>query len=358
MDDLIDPYVDALCQEIQIVSDGRMLPAHTVYLGGGTPSLLSANHVAQILSTIRTHFQLSPDAEITLEANPGTVDLPTLKALHSAGINRLSLGMQSAHLSELTLFGRWHTFATVTQAVNDARVAGFDNLSLDLIYGVPNQTRQMWRETLQAALDLHPDHFSIYALILESGTEITRRIKYQELPTPDDDLAADMYDDTTALLGAAGYRQYEISSWGRPSGHNTQYWRNLPYFGVGAGAHGYIDRFRTVNAMRPEVYIQRMQNPPVTYTFPATPATIKQEPIDAATDMAETLFMGLRLLNEGVSFSAFQARYGVDLRVRFGDEIDKLMGQGLLVIVGDSLRLTQQARLISNYVFRHFLEIA
>ncbi len=353
---LIDQYVTALIQEIEIASASQFLPAHTVYFGGGTPSLLSAEQVAAILTTIRQHFELASNAEITLEANPGTVDLAKFEALHAAGINRLSIGMQSAHQSELSLFGRWHEFDGVVKAVENARAAGFNNLSLDLIYGIPNQTRAMWEATLQAALNLHPDHFSIYALILESGTEITRRIKYQELPMPDDDLAADMYDDTTDLLAAAGYVQYEISSWGRPSAHNIQYWRNLPYLGLGAGAHGYVQRTRTVNAMRPEIYIQRMQNPPMPHTFPATPATIKQEFIDDATDMAETLFMGLRLLNEGVSFAAFQTRYGLDLRARFGPEIKKLITQNLLTIIDDHLLLTQQARLISNYVFRHFLE--
>ncbi|PJF42034.1 MAG: coproporphyrinogen III oxidase, partial [Phototrophicales bacterium] len=262
------------------------------------------------------------------------------------GINRLSLGMQSAHQAELSLFGRWHTFQEVIGAVETARRVGFDNISLDLIYGVPHQTCEMWRATLQAALDLAPDHFSIYALILESGTEITRRIKHKELPMPDEDLTADMYDDATMMLANANYPQYEISSWGKPSEHNLQYWRNLPYLGLGAGAHGYIHRIRTVNVMRPEIYIRRMQSLERDMRFPLTPATMRHEHLDEATDMAETLFMGLRLLNEGVSLSGFKARYGIDLQVRFGAEIQKLIGQNLLVIDNDRLKLTKRARLI------------
>ena len=194
---------------------------------------------------------------------------------------------------------------------------------------------------------------------MEPGTDITRRIKYGELPTPDDDLAADMYDDATELLATAGFDQYELSSWGRTSQHNLQYWRNLSYLGLGAGAHGYAARIRTVNAMRPEVYIERLQiaSPPAS-AFPTTPATIKHETLDDATDMAETLFMGLRLLNEGVSLPAFNARYGVDLYERFISQIKRLESQNLLKVENDRMRLTQSARFISNRVFREFLESA
>lgn len=355
---LIDDYVAALIAEVKVIGQYDRWPVHTIYFGGGTPSLLSAPQIDHILNALYTHLDITDAAEITLEANPGTVDKAAFKALKASGINRLSIGMQSAHQSELSMFGRWHDFPLVVQAVHDARAAGFDNLSLDLIYGIPNQTREMWTSTLQAAIDLQPDHFSIYALIFESGTEMTRRVKYQELPEPDDDLAADMYDDLTVMMDTAGYPQYEISSWGRPSAHNLQYWRNLPYFGLGAGAHGYVNRTRTVNAMRPEIYIKRMNHTSDELVLPYTPATIKTEFIDDATDMAETLFMGLRMLNEGVLLPAFQQRYGVDLNQEFGEAITKLVTEGFLQLDDDRLLLTTKARLVSNYVFRHFLEWA
>lgn len=359
LDHLISDYVQALITEIRYLPEH--LSAHTVYFGGGTPSLLAPTQIEAILNAIRRHFQTSPTIEISLEANPGSVDVDKLSGYRQAGVNRLSLGMQSAHAAELNLFGRLHDTETVAQTVYDARQVGFDNLSLDLIYGVPLQTREMWQASLDYALGLRPDHLSLYALSLEAGTELARRVKYRELPLPDSDSAADMYDDATVMLAAAGFIQYEISNWsqaGKMCHHNLQYWRNLPYLGLGAGAHGYANQTRTVNAMRPEVYIQRLANRTTEHlTFPQTPATIKAEKLDHLTDMGETVFMGLRLLDEGLSLTAFAARYGEDFQARFGDELRRLLQKGLLVIEDNHLKLTPTARLISNYVFQHFVEV-
>lgn len=352
---LIDDYVQALIQEIEWFPD---LHVHTIYLGGGTPSILEVDQFARILKAVCNTFGLSDNLEITLEANPGTIDLDKLRAARAAGVTRLSLGMQSAHQHELSLFGRLHDFEVVCRTVDDARRAGFDNLSLDLMYGIPRQTRSMWRDSLRAALALSPDHLSLYALKLESGTELARQVKYKELPLPDDDLAADMYEDATEMLDAARFVQYEISNWARPGKfcqHNLQYWRNLPYLGLGAGAHGYANQTRTVNAMRPEVYIQRMGATPQELPFPQTPATIIAEMLDRETDMAETLFMGLRLLEEGLSLHTFEARYGERMHDRFQDELLFLIERGLLRLDNGYLKLTREARLISNYVFQHFL---
>ena len=351
-------YVDAVVAEIKCLATLHGQRVHTVYFGGGTPSLLPPSEIGRILQAIRLHFELATDAEITLEANPGTIDLAYFQALRANGVNRLSMGMQSAHDSELEMFGRLHRMDAVAQAMQDARKAGFENISLDLIYGNPHQTREMWRKTVQTAIALKPDHFSIYSLILEAGTEISRRIKYGELPNPDDDLVADMYDDVTLLMAEAGYDQYELSSWGRPSRHNLQYWRNLPYLGLGAGAHGYIDQKRTVNVMRPEIYINNLLENTTIFNkpLPATPATMTIETIDRQTDMAETIFMGLRLLNEGIQRTHFNARYGVSLHEYFADEITQLVQQGLLLNDEHSVRLTAKARLISNVVFRKFLQ--
>ncbi len=354
LDDLLDDYVQALIQEISHFSG---LEAHTVYFGGGTPSLLTTQHITQILQAVHDHFAISTSLEVTLEANPGTIDYPKLAALREAGITRLSIGMQSAHASELQLFGRLHDFSATQQAVADARRAGFDNLNLDLIYGAPHQTRTAWRESLRKALALSPDHVSLYALSLESGTPMTRQVKYGELTAPDSDLVADMYEDATDILEDAGFIQYEISNWALPDQacrHNLQYWRNLPYLGLGAGAHGYAAMTRTVNAMRPELYIERLQNS-TQHAFPQTPATIKAEAIERETDMGETLFMGLRLLDEGLSLHAFEARYEERVQDRFAQEINTLIAKGLLTQDGDYLKLTRAARLISNYVFQHFL---
>lgn len=353
----MNAYVDAVIAELKYLANQQPIRLHTIYFGGGTPSLLSPTQIGRILDGVCQHMLVESEAEITLEANPGTIDQTYFEELRATGVNRLSMGMQSAHQTELTLFGRLHTVDAVPRALADACAAGFDNISLDLIYGVPHQTRSMWQESLDYAIRLAPNHFSLYALILEPGTEITRRIKYGELPSPDDDLTADMYDDATQLLGAAGYDQYELSSWGRPSAHNLQYWRNLPYLGVGAGAHGYTNRTRTVNAMRPEAYIQRLT---ATQTdsaqFPVTPATIKHEYISDRLDLSETLFMGLRLLHEGVCFDDIWSRYKVDLRQTFSQQLQNLAQQKLLTIDESCMRLTSQARLVSNVVFREFLD--
>lgn len=358
---LVDAYVDAVRQEIRWL--GRTAHSirravHSIYFGGGTPSLLSPAHIKKILTTIGDEFAVAHDVEISLEANPGTVGLAYLQAIRQAGVARLSLGMQSVHEAELALFGRLHRHEDVVETVNHARRAGFDNLSLDLIYGNPHQTRQMWQTTLAAALALAPENVSYYALEFKSGTEMARQVRYGELPMPEADLAADMYEDASEKLARAGFVQYEISNWGLPGKacrHNLQYWRNLPYLGLGAGAHGYAERLRTVNAMRPEVYIQRLNAQQTALNFPRTGATIKAEEIDIETDMFETIFMGLRLLQEGLSLVDFERRYGLRLDERFGEEIAELKAWGLLWQDGERLKLTPRARLVSNSIFQKFI---
>ncbi len=354
LDALKDAYVDAVCQEIRWLAHGEKV--HTVYFGGGTPSLLSATQVEKILTTVRESFELVEPHEITFEANPGTVTQAYFDALFQLGVNRLSLGMQSAHAAELTLFGRDHTVEDTARSMGMARKAGFDNISLDLIYGVPSQTLEMWQQTLSHALSLHPDHFSLYALQVESGTEIARRIKYGGLPAPDDDLTADMYDAASDILANAGFEQYEISSWGKKQSlHNLQYWYNLPYLGLGAGAHGYAGGYRTVNVMRPEKYIERLTQQTAPLNYPRTAATQSTQPINRDDEMFETVMLRLRLLREGLPRAAFEQRFGESLESRYGKIIQKLKMQGLIEEKADTLYLTPQARLISNRVFEAFL---
>lgn len=357
---LMDAYVSAICQETAYVTQST--PVHTVYFGGGTPSLLTIQQLSTILDAVHQYFNVLDTVEISIEANPGTVDLEYLQGLVALGITRLSLGAQSAQSSELNLFGRWHDWSDVEQAVREARQAEISNLSLDLIYGNPHQSLAMWQASLQAALELEPDHFSVYALGLESGTLLTKQVKYGELPNPDSDLAADMYDYATAELSQRGFIQYEISNWGQAGKfceHNLQYWRNLPYLGIGAGAHGYANQTRTVNAMRPEDYIARLKNPAAQdYSFPQTPVTIQSDLIDSMTDQYETLFMGLRLLDEGLSLTAFEKRYATRLQDKFQTTIDWLIAHEMLRLTDKRLYLTQRARLLSNQVFIRFGENA
>lgn len=358
MESLLPAYVDALCHELSWLGRERSLPVHTLYFGGGTPGLLAPDQVERILGECRRSFDVAPGCEITLESNPGSIDGTYLDHLRATGVNRLSLGMQSAHVQELRLFARQHDTDAVAQAVEQARQAGFDNVSLDLIYGVPNQTLEMWRESVAVALSLRPDHLSMYALGLEAGTAMTRWVEAGTLPAPDDDLAADMYDLADQMAQDAGLQQYEISNWAKPGyacQHNLQYWRNAPYLGVGAGAHGYAAglRYEVVRPIQRYIELAAGQESPL--PFPMTPTVEHSEPIDHDGSMAEHMMTGLRLVEEGISVDGFRQRFGADLNNVYGDEIDWLLRYDLLRQDGDTLRLAPRARLLSNQVFLKFM---
>lgn len=371
---LIPDYVSALCAEARWLAEisGERLPFHTIFFGGGTPSLLPTHELERILTALNQAFELLPGSEISLEANPGTLHLDYLRGLRSLGVNRLSLGVQSALADELRLLEREHDLLDVIRAVEWARRAGFDNLNLDLIYGLPYQTLELWRVSLKWALRLHPEHLSLYALTLEHGTPMQHWVSHGLLPEPDADTAADMYDEASEQLEKAGYTQYEISNWAKEISnfefpiskllacrHNLQYWRNLPYLGLGAGAHGYAAGVRYSNHLNPAAYIRRLtahntQYEP-TFPFPLSPAVAESHPVDRAGEIGETMMMGLRLTREGVRDAVFQARFGVSLQDQFAKPIARLQGDGLLEWAGDALRLTRRGRLLGNRVFREFV---
>ncbi len=366
---LIPAYVQALCREIRFLgsSQDSRLPIHTVFFGGGTPSLLPASNLETILSTLAEVFDFQKGAEISLEANPGTVSLKFFNDLHLLGFNRLSLGMQSAHPDDLRLLERQHDLKDVQQAVNWARLAGFDNLNLDLIFGIPHQSLESWKRTLAYALSLRPDHLSLYALTLEHGTPLAHWVGRGLLPAPDSDLAADMYELAEEKLAEAGFEQYEISNWARRNAdgkaavclHNLQYWRTLPYLGLGAGAHGFAQGVRTVNVLAPAAYVRRMEGSYSlgNFLFPRTPTMTDVVPIDRVTEMGETMMMGLRLVREGVSNTGFSSRFGQSLPEVYGTQIQKLTSQGLLEWAGegDILRLSPRGKLLGNRVFLEFI---
>ena len=239
--DLREAYADGLVAEMAQVAGEVRRPVHTIFFGGGTPSLMSPASLQRILDGVRTHFDLATSAEVTMEANPGTVDLKYLTAVSQAGINRLSFGVQSVISTELALLEREHDFATVVDAVAMARQVGLDNFNLDLIYGVPGQTLQSWEQSVRTVLDLDPTHLSLYCLTIEPGTPMQRWLTNGRIQPPDPDLAADQYELACELLAEHGYDHYEISNWAKPSQeceHNLTYWRNGDYLGLGAGAHG------------------------------------------------------------------------------------------------------------------------
>ena len=359
---LIPAYVRALCDEIKIVARNvpERLNAHTIFFGGGTPSLLSAVQFESILKTARDSFKIAPEAEISLEANPGTVTLDYLRDLHSLGFNRLSLGVQSAHPDELRQLERIHDTYDVINSVTWTRQAGFDNLNLDLIFGLPEQSLERWQATVKLILGLHPEHLSLYALTVEHGTPFGRWARRGLMSMPDPDTAADIYEWTGEALEAEGFEQYEISNWSKPGRqccHNLQYWRNQPYLGFGVGAHGYANRLRISNVLKISNYIKRLHpDYPITVTrFPLSPATVAQTKISRHIEMQETMMTGLRLTGEGVSANDFAGRFGIQMRDVFGREIDELTGLCLLEWLGPVVRLTKRGRLLGNQVFMRFV---
>lgn len=261
-------YVRALLTEITLAgqmaqhADGSPRRSRTIFFGGGTPSLLSVSQIARLLDACYRAFVVDKDAEITLEANPGTLDREQLAGLHAAGVNRLSMGAQSFDLDLLKALGRIHTPEEVCQAVCHARAAGFTSINLDFMFGLPGQTMDHWRETLDRALDLHPEHLSLYLLIIEEDTPFYDWVHEGRIIPGDEDLCADMYEYADELLHKAGYVNYEISNWALPghqSRHNLTYWQNLPYIGMGAGAHSWFAERRFSNERDPSAYIKKLK---------------------------------------------------------------------------------------------------
>ncbi len=377
---LIPAYTAALVKETRLIGRQVDNQVHTVYFGGGTPSLMPLESLAEIFTTLRDSFEVTDACEISLEANPDTVSAAYLAGLRTLGVNRLSIGAQSAQANELTLFQRTHTFEDVAGAMQLARRAGFDNISLDLIYGVPGQTMASWQDTLKRAIKLDPDHFSIYALSLDFGTPLRAWVQRGLLPEPDSDLAADMYEWADEELAQAGFEQYEISSWARVSGqwsvisdrnqelptahcppitefrcrHNLQYWHNLPYLGLGAGAHGCFGGYRYSDVASPTAYIRRMEQEGPK-PFPFSPALAESIPVEAKTEMDETMLTGLRLTDEGVKEDAFQKRFGMGLRETYQKELGELKARRLIEWDEAGARLTKSGRLVANWVFEKFV---
>ncbi|MCB9433917.1 MAG: radical SAM family heme chaperone HemW [Ardenticatenaceae bacterium] len=310
-----------------------------------------------ILTAVSHNFTLHPAAEISMEANPGTVDEAYLTAVRALGINRLSFGVQSVIPSELALLEREHDFATVIRAVAQARAAGFDNFNLDLIYGVPGQTLASWQESVEAVLTLHPTHFSLYCLTIEPGTPMQRWLENGRFAPPDPDLAAEQYEWAARRLAAAGFDHYEISNWALPGWqceHNLTYWRNLPYLGLGAGAHGYAAEQRYHIVRQPRVYLRRMaEGQPAAY--PLTAAVADSHHLTRAEAMADTVMTQLRLLHEGLDLAAFAKTFGESLQAAFPGEVERLTEWGLVWEKNGRLLLTEQGRFLSNQVFYRFV---
>ena len=346
-------YVEALLGEL--AREGAPLraawgPPRTVYLGGGTPTALPPALMERLLAGLREFLAAAPDAlEFTCECNPGTVDAAYLSLLRAGGVNRLSLGVQTFDDALLRRIGRIHTAAEVCAAVRQARAAGFRNLSLDLMYGLPGQTLAGLEMSVQQALALAPQHISIYGLQVEEGTPFARAQAAGQLALPTEEESEVMYDYMTAALPAAGYARYEISNFARPgfeSRHNLGYWQDVPYLGVGAAAHSYLGGQRYENPRGIEEYLAALRAD--------GRARREEEPLTRATSMEEFAFLALRTAR-GIDRARFAARFGCELASVYADAIARMRARGFLEEDVQGVRLTPLGMKYGNWVFEAFL---
>jgi oxygen-independent coproporphyrinogen-3 oxidase len=348
---LAERYVAAVAREIaSFKSAEQRAEIDTIYFGGGTPSLLSPAQVERLLCAVKERFRLTTNAEVTMEMNPGTLTLDTLREYAQLGVNRASFGAQTFDDRELRSLGRVHTAADVRQTISDLREAGFRNISFDLIAGLPAQTLDAWSRNLDEALALRPNHLSLYLLEVHEGTPLAEQIRRGQQPSPDDDTAAEMFQLMLDRTATAGYEHYEISNFCLPgfeSRHNTKYWRGLAVYGFGCSAHSFDGaRRRWANerdAARYTALIEEGRAPVV--------ETIE---LDEREAQAEAVFLGLRLMR-GLSLAAHREKFGHDLRAEYAAELARLSEAGLISIKDDWLSLTRQGALLSNEVFSVFV---
>ena len=352
---LREPYVRALLTEIGLAgalaqhTDGRKRRSRTIFLGGGTPSRLQVEQIERIIAACFKSFAIDADAEITMEANPGTLNQEQLIGVRKTGINRLSMGAQSFDAELLKTLGRIHTPEEIEQAVQYARRAGFSSINLDFMFGLPNQTMQHWQETLKRALALRPEHLSLYSLIIEEGTPFHDWVDTGDIIPGDEDLCADMYEYADDLLRQAGYINYEISNWALPehqSRHNLTYWQNLPYIGMGTGAASSFADRRFSNEREPSTYIQTLKKQRL--------PEVESEIVGHAQAMSETAFLGLRTAM-GLHLATFETRFGQPFSQFVGDRLKRVDEAGLLEYKDGWLRLSTRGRLLGNEVFLRLL---
>jgi oxygen-independent coproporphyrinogen-3 oxidase len=354
---LADRYGNALIKEIAKWSEVESpAPVDTIFFGGGTPSLLSSTQIERIQKAVRDRFAISDDAEVTLELNPGdggetpAARQETMRAFRHAGINRVSFGAQSFDDRELKQLGRTHSSADISTTLDHLRAAGFENISFDLIAGLPGQTLSGWRQNLVEALRLRPDHLSLYLLDVHEGTPLADQIRSGMRPKPDDDLAGEMYQLMLEEVSAAGYQHYEISNFCLPgfeSRHNTKYWTGAPYYGFGCSAHSFDGgRRRWANHRDTAGYVQLIEQD--------KSPVVERTDLNEAEARSESIFLGLRLMR-GLDLADYCARFGADLREAYEADIDRLVDAGLITVDKDLMRLTSRGALLSNEVMSTFV---
>lgn len=347
-------YTDALIAELHAAASQVHAPVETVFIGGGTPSLLPAPLLNKLLNAVHTHYELTPDVEFTSEANPGTLTSEWLDAAVTGGVNRLSMGMQACQPELLRTLGRIHTHDDVLASVRLARDHGIRNLNLDLIFGLPGQTPEMWRETLHAALDLQPEHLSCYGLIPEEGTPLKADLDAGRLTLPDEDEERQMYEDTLQILRHAGFVQYEISNFARPGyecRHNIGYWERVPYIGVGVSAASFLrgmnGGLRIANPADIPAYLHMVENG-CWHVREITELTKEDERF-------ESLMLGLRM-TRGVSEEAFLRQHGLTLETYRGERLRAFEAQGLLAHENGCWRLTRRGMDVQNAILVELMD--
>lgn len=353
---MADALLVDLERSLERLPDDFPRPLRSIFIGGGTPSVLPGEAVARLLDLARARIGFAPDVEITSEANPGSLNAPWLEAMMASGLNRLSLGVQSLDDDELRLLGRVHTREVAVEAVRLARAAGVASLSLDLIFGLPGQTVAGWERSLQALLDLDTDHLSMYGLIIEDGTPFGRQHAEGRLSVPDDDVQAHMFERAFTEATARGYEPYEISNYARPGHrcrHNEMYWRNGTYLGIGPGAVSYVGGWRSTRCRRPAEYVRRVRA--------GETLVAEAERLTSAGALAETFMLGLRTA-EGVDLEEAARRYPevadlAQLQTAAYDLAGDLLAAGVLRLEGHRMRVDSAATMVSNGVMERFLDL-
>ena len=340
-----DRYIEALLKEIRAAEHTEDYEIVSVFIGGGTPSALKAEAIASIMRTLQEQFFFCEDAEVTIEANPGTVDLEKLTIYRNVGINRLSLGLQSTDAEELKLLGRIHSYEEFLKSYEWAREAGFSNINIDLMFAIPGQTGEAWRQHLYQVAELNPEHISAYSLIIEEGTPFAE----QNLDLPDEDTEYQMYEDTAEILERYGYRQYEISNYAKQGymcRHNAGYWQRREYLGFGLGASSLYRGMRFSNTRRMQEYLKESRNPD--QIRKDVTVLSRNERIE------EFMFLGLRM-TEGISEKKFEENFDVRLMDVYGDILQKYEETGFMEHIETNWRLTRKGIHVSNHILADFL---
>lgn len=338
-------YADALCREIEGVDIPSGTKVDTVYFGGGTPTILEPSLLITVLDAVRGNFSLTDDCEITTECNPATIGSRGFFRLMDGGFNRLSIGMQSADDSQLKTLGRIHTFEDCKKCVSDARVAGFKNISVDLMFGLPEQDKESWIKSLECAVELCPEHISCYALKIEEGTPFAK----MDLRIADDEESRNMYDACVEYLNRAGYSRYEISNFSKvrfESRHNSKYWLCDDFVGFGAGAYSCINGVRYSNVVKTNEYIKRLGN--------GQSVIEESVSLDDTDKMSEFVYLGLRM-DKGIDITEFSRRFSVDIEQVFGDTIDKNIKRGTMLRLGNILKIAPDFVYVSNAILADFV---